>query len=92
MHLPGHELMQWFNRFWSCREGSGPEQCDGVSQQAHDPGQTQTVKEKPTQAELVFVIGLCGLNPGTRLSEQLLCDARAQWDRAEHDFVIARTK
>jgi len=56
MHLPGHELVQWINGFCPGGDGSGPEQCNCVSQQAHDPGQAQTIKEKLTQPELVFVI------------------------------------
>ena len=58
-----------------------------------DPGQAQTIKKKLTQPQLVFVIGLRGLNPRTRLSEQLPGNARElSRDRAEHNFVIARTE
>ena len=92
MHLPGHELMQWIKWFWIEDYGSGSKQCNGVGQQAHDPSQAQTIQEKLAQSELVFVIGLRGFDPRTCLSQQLLRNPGTQWNRAEHNFVIARMK
>ena len=70
--LPRCQLAQeeWARR--PTQQGQRPQQNRRIGQQAHHPSQSQTVEEKLTQPQLVFLVGLRGLNPRAHLLQQSL--------------------
>ena len=64
--LPRRQLAQGQRARWLTQQRQRPQQHRRIGQQAHHPSQAQAVEEELTQTQLVFLVGLCGLNPRPR--------------------------
>ncbi len=64
-----------------------PQQHRRIGQQAHYPSQAQAVEEELTQTQLVFLVGLCGLNPRPHLLQQSLTGSGVHRYQAQERFV-----
>jgi hypothetical protein len=71
-------------------QGSFADNLTRVGRQTDRPRQAQAVQEKLTQAELIFLIRLCGFNPRAGLAQQLLADPRTEGNRAGKNLMVLR--
>jgi hypothetical protein len=74
------------------QQGMTAQQHGGVRQQGHAPSQPQAVEKHLAQAQLVFLVRLCRLDPRAHLLEQPLSGQAGQGQQPEQSFVVARSK
>ncbi len=74
------------------QERVGSQQDGGVGQQSHAPSQPQTVEEHLVQAQLIFLVRLCGFNPRTHALQQLLRWLTGQRQQAKQRLMLVRSE
>ena len=86
--LPWRQLAQGGQRArWLTQQRQRPQQHRRIGQQAHHPSQAQAVEEELTQTQLVFLVGLCGLNPRPHLLQESLTGSCVHRYQAQERFV-----
>jgi len=77
---------------WGVQQSMRAQEHGGVRQQRHTPSQPKAVQEQSAQTQLVFLVGLCRLDPRAHLLQQSLGGQPRQRQQTRQALMIARRK